>query len=56
LQCYTWNSRGRLFDEDVVGVLLSVLGLSFVVVPIRQRENPGLKIGDTRIGEKLTQL
>ena len=34
----------------VVGVLLLVLGVLSFVVPIPQRENHGVKIGDTKIG------
>ena len=34
----------------VVGALLLVLGLVSFVVPIPDRENHGVKIGDTRIG------
>jgi hypothetical protein len=34
----------------LVGVLLLVLGLFAFVVPIPDRENHGVKIGDTKIG------
>jgi hypothetical protein len=34
----------------VVGVLLLVLGLLSFVVPVPQRENHSVKIGDTKIG------
>ncbi len=34
----------------VIGVLLLVLGLGALVVPIPQREDHSVKIGDTKIG------
>jgi hypothetical protein len=34
----------------MIGVLLLVLGLLSFVVPVPQRENHGVKIGDTKIG------
>jgi len=34
----------------LIGVLLLLLGLLSFVVPIPQRENHALKIGDTKIG------
>jgi len=34
----------------LVGALLLVLGLLSFVIPIPQRENHGLKIGDAKIG------
>lgn len=34
----------------IIGVLLLVLGLGALVVPIPQREDHSVKIGDTKIG------
>jgi hypothetical protein len=34
----------------LVGVLLLVLGMFSFVVPVPRKENPAVKIGDTKIG------
>jgi hypothetical protein len=36
----------------LVGVLLLVLGMFSFVVPVPRKENHGVKMGDTRIGEQ----
>jgi hypothetical protein len=36
----------------LVGVLLLVLGMFSFVVPVPRKENHGVKMGDTKIGEQ----
>jgi hypothetical protein len=39
-----------MYNLRIIGALLLILGLLSFVVPIPQREEHGVKIGDTKIG------